>query len=83
MVTIFTSLFFNRFVKSKNYPKIMKPKIMVKGFEITQFESLKIKKIESSGIKVIISYESLENKQPCIISSIWNFNTILNIKDID
>lgn len=56
---------------------------MVKGFEITQFESLKIKKIESSGIKVIISYESLENKQPWIISSIWNFKTILNIKDID
>lgn len=56
---------------------------MVKGFEITQFESLKIKKIESSGIKVIISYESLENKQPWIICSIWNFNTILNIKDID
>ena len=57
---------------------------MVTVSESSSFESLKIRKLlESHGIKVFVSYESIESVQPWTISSGGNYNTILKVNDVD
>lgn len=57
---------------------------MIKVYEGSSFESIKIKKLlESKGIKVNVSYKSTERVQPWTISSGGNYTTILEVNFID
>ena len=57
---------------------------MIKVFEGSSFESIKIKKLlESHGVKVNVSYECTESIQPWTISSGGNYTTILEVNFID
>lgn len=57
---------------------------MIKVYEGSSFESIKIKKLlESKGIKVNVSYKFTESVQPLTISSGGNYTTILEVNFID
>jgi hypothetical protein len=57
---------------------------MIKVFEGSSFESIKIKKLlESHGVKVSVSYECTESTQPWVISSGGDFTTIIEVSFID
>jgi hypothetical protein len=57
---------------------------MIKVYEGSSFESIKIKKLlESKGIKVKVSYKSTKSVQPWTISSGGNYTTILEVNFID
>ena len=57
---------------------------MVKVFEGSNFESIKIRKLlESHEVKVNVSYECTESTQPWTISSGGNYTTILEVNFID
>jgi hypothetical protein len=57
---------------------------MIKVFEGSSFESIKIKKLlDSKGIKVNVSYVCNESIQPWTISSGGNYTTILEVNFID
>jgi hypothetical protein len=57
---------------------------MIKVFEGSSFESIKIKKVlESKGIKVNVSFKSTESIQSWTVSSGGNYTTILEVNFID
>ncbi len=57
---------------------------MIKVFEGSSFESIKIEKLlESKGIKVNVSYKCTDSIQPWTISSGGNYTTILEVNFID
>ncbi len=57
---------------------------MIKVYEGSSFESIKIKKLlESHGVKVCVSYVCNESVQPWTISSGGNYTTILEVNFID
>lgn len=57
---------------------------MIKVYEGSSFESIKIKKLlESHGVKVCVSYVFNESVQPWTISSGGNYTTILEVNFID
>lgn len=57
---------------------------MIKVYEGSNFESIKIRKVlESHGVKASVSYECAESTQPWTISSGGNYTTILEVDFID